>query len=106
MYSHKGAGTFAIQIKIANVKFAACPVKTLLRAGVKCPGQAKLSIVCDLESVVEITSFNDRENRGKYLLLYGRPGFYIVNNCRFDIETLAVVAIAARQTRPPSSIPF
>src|ERR1700682_3612973 len=98
MNANEGAGAFAIEIEIADMKLAPRPRKPFFVSTVDSSGQAKLRVIGDAQRVVIVVCFDHREYWSENLLLFNRrAGLYVGNNGWFDKETLFAIRPAAAQ---------
>src|SRR6185503_11399328 len=79
----KRARAFAVDIQVANVKFAPHALNPLSVRRIEPSGKTVDRIVGDRERVIEVPGFYDCENRTEYLLLRdASPGIDIGNHSR------------------------
>src|SRR6267154_3003377 len=97
MHPDERAGAFTIQIKIADMKFAAGALKLNLVSRVHCARQAELSVVGYSQRVVVVIGFDHRQHGSKYLfLLDGPAGLHVRNHRRVDEKSSFAIRATAR----------
>src|ERR1044072_5215862 len=96
MNANQRAGTLAVEIKIADVKFPARAFELFLVHTVDRASQSELGIIRNLQRVVIILRFDDRQHRTKYFFLFDRRArLHIGNHGWLNEEPLFAVGTAA-----------
>ena len=105
MNADEGAGAFAIQIKIADVKFAARALQLCFVSRVHCAGQAELGVVGYAQRVIIVVRLDHGENWPKDFFLFDcRASFHVRDDSWLDEESL--FAIRAAAGNDPSALGF
>src|SRR5690606_6383069 len=95
MNTDERSRTFSVQIKIADMKIAACLFEPFVALRINRARQAKFSSVRDRQRVIVIASLYYSENRCKNFFLFDRrTGRDIAYDRRFDTVTFFVVSCA------------
>src|SRR5258707_15527499 len=103
MNAHEGARAFAIEIKIADVEFAARAFQPGFVSRVHRARQSELRIVGYPQRVIIVVCLDHCEYRSKDLfLLDRRTGFNVRNHSGLDKESLFAIRTAARHV--PSAL--
>ena len=107
MNPDKRAGALAIQIKIADVKFAARAFQLGFVSRVHRACQAKLGVIGYSQRVVVVVGFDHRQHRSKDFFLFDRrAGFHVRDHRRLDEESLFAIGATARDDAPALGLSF
>src|SRR5579883_2593674 len=97
MNADQGASAFAIEVEIAHMELLLRSLYALLVVRIDRAGQAILGAVRNLQCVIEILCFDDRQYRAKDLLLGNARLWGDISDNRWLNEVARAMMTAARE---------